>query len=220
MTERDVQALEAVLTETNDVQSQMRIVSTYLYALVTTDSRDDQAAANMVELQTRSAAIGPLDEAPRRVARSPRCRGVHHAQHRCRRARVRAPEGGRRRRVADDRGGGIARRRARTFGFPGLAAAARRRVVAADRRGHGRRRDRARADGDGARPRDPSRRGAPPGRVRRRARRVGDGGGTACGRAQRRQGRARACSTDGEVSSTISSRTCVRTTSTVRPSMR
>jgi pepF/M3 family oligoendopeptidase len=60
VTERDVRSLEAVLTETNDVQSQMRILSTYLYALVTTDSRDDQAAANMVELQTRSAAIGPL----------------------------------------------------------------------------------------------------------------------------------------------------------------
>ena len=57
VTDRDVQALEAVLTETNDVQSQMRIVSTYLYALVTTDSRDDQAAANMVELLSPIARI-------------------------------------------------------------------------------------------------------------------------------------------------------------------
>jgi oligoendopeptidase F len=56
----DVDALETVLAEVNDVQTQMRIVSTYLYALVTTDSRDEAAAANMVELQTRSAALGPL----------------------------------------------------------------------------------------------------------------------------------------------------------------
>ena len=60
VSDADVAAIEHVLSETNDVQTQMRIVSTYLYALVTTDSRDEQAAANMVELQTRSAALGPL----------------------------------------------------------------------------------------------------------------------------------------------------------------
>ena len=38
VTDADVDALEAVLAEVNDVQTQMRIVSTYLYALVTTDS--------------------------------------------------------------------------------------------------------------------------------------------------------------------------------------
>jgi pepF/M3 family oligoendopeptidase len=60
VTDADVRALEAVVRDLNDVQGQMRIVSTYLYALTTTDSRDDAAAANMVELQTRSAALGPL----------------------------------------------------------------------------------------------------------------------------------------------------------------
>jgi pepF/M3 family oligoendopeptidase len=56
----DVEALDAVITQTNDVQTQMRVVSSYLYALTTTDSRDEQAAATLVELQTRSAALGPL----------------------------------------------------------------------------------------------------------------------------------------------------------------
>ncbi|MGH8977422.1 MAG: M3 family oligoendopeptidase, partial [Acidimicrobiia bacterium] len=60
VTDADVAALDDVLRELNDVQARMRIVSTYLYALTTTDSRDDAAAANMVELQTRSAALGPL----------------------------------------------------------------------------------------------------------------------------------------------------------------
>jgi len=60
VTDADVAALEAALTSINAVQRQLRPVSTYLYALVTTDSRDDKAAANMVELQTRTAALGPL----------------------------------------------------------------------------------------------------------------------------------------------------------------
>ncbi len=60
VTDADVAALESALTSINSVQQQLRPVSTFLYALVTTDSRDDKAAANMVELQTRTAALGPL----------------------------------------------------------------------------------------------------------------------------------------------------------------
>jgi pepF/M3 family oligoendopeptidase len=59
-TDADVAALDAVLAATNDVQTEFRIVNAYLYALVTTDSRNDEAAARSVELQTRSAALGPL----------------------------------------------------------------------------------------------------------------------------------------------------------------
>jgi oligoendopeptidase F len=60
VTDADVETLETILADVNDVQAQLRILSTYLYALVTTDSRDDAAAASMVELQTRTAALGPL----------------------------------------------------------------------------------------------------------------------------------------------------------------
>ncbi len=60
MTDADVELLDGVLTEINDIQQQLRPVSTFLYGLTTTDSRDDKAAANMVELQTRTAALGPL----------------------------------------------------------------------------------------------------------------------------------------------------------------
>lgn len=60
VTDSDVGLLETVLTAANDVQRRLRPLSAFLYALVTTDSRDDKAAANMVELQTRTAALGPL----------------------------------------------------------------------------------------------------------------------------------------------------------------
>jgi pepF/M3 family oligoendopeptidase len=60
VTDADVAALDSVLGDINELQTQMRIVTTYLSALGTTDSRDDSAAAAMVELQTRSAALGPL----------------------------------------------------------------------------------------------------------------------------------------------------------------
>jgi oligoendopeptidase F len=36
------------------------MLSTYLYARITTDSRDDDAAARTVEMQTRTAPLGPL----------------------------------------------------------------------------------------------------------------------------------------------------------------
>src|SRR5579862_977144 len=58
--EADVAALEAILAATNELQGELRPVVTYLYALVTTDSRNDLAAARYVELQTRAAPLGPL----------------------------------------------------------------------------------------------------------------------------------------------------------------
>ena len=125
VTDADVDALEAVLAEVNDVQTQMRIVSTYLYALVTTDSRDDAAAANMVELQTRSAALGPL---MKRLGSWVAGLGVDElagAQRPRRRAPVRAAEVRGGRRLPDERSRGVARGRARAFGIAGVVAAAR-----------------------------------------------------------------------------------------------
>jgi pepF/M3 family oligoendopeptidase len=59
-TEADVAALDEVLHATNSVQAELRPVTAYLHGLVTTDSRDERAAALVVELQTRTAALGPL----------------------------------------------------------------------------------------------------------------------------------------------------------------
>src|SRR5713101_5805928 len=56
----DVAALEAVLNATNELQAELRPVSTYLYGLISTDSRNDLAAARHVELQTRAASLAPL----------------------------------------------------------------------------------------------------------------------------------------------------------------
>jgi oligoendopeptidase F len=56
----DVAALEAVLAATNELQSELRPIATYLYALVSTDSRNDLAASRHVELQTRAAPLAPL----------------------------------------------------------------------------------------------------------------------------------------------------------------
>jgi oligoendopeptidase F len=56
----DVGALEAVLDATNELQAELRPIATYLYALISTDSRDDLAAARHVELQTRAAPLAPL----------------------------------------------------------------------------------------------------------------------------------------------------------------
>jgi oligoendopeptidase F len=60
VTDADVTALEAVLAATNELQAELRPIVTYLYALVTTDSRNDLAASRHVELQTRAAPLGPL----------------------------------------------------------------------------------------------------------------------------------------------------------------
>lgn len=58
----DRRAIDEVLATTNGLQIRLRRLSAYLYALVTTDSRDDHAAALTVELQTRTAALGPLQK--------------------------------------------------------------------------------------------------------------------------------------------------------------
>lgn len=60
VTDADVQLLDTVIGASNDLQRRLRPVNAYLYGLVTTDSRDDAAAAHLVELQTRTAALGPL----------------------------------------------------------------------------------------------------------------------------------------------------------------
>jgi oligoendopeptidase F len=60
VTDADVDALESVLAATNELQAELRPVSTYLYALISTDSRNDLAASRHVELQTRGAPLAPL----------------------------------------------------------------------------------------------------------------------------------------------------------------
>jgi oligoendopeptidase F len=60
VTDADVAAVDAVLASTNHLQAELRPVATYLYALASTDSRDDEAAARHVELQTRAAQLAPL----------------------------------------------------------------------------------------------------------------------------------------------------------------
>src|SRR5262249_8762496 len=45
---------------TNECSTELQRIRAYLYALTTTDSRDDEAAAHLTELQTRTAPLGPL----------------------------------------------------------------------------------------------------------------------------------------------------------------
>ena len=59
-TSADITALEEILTATNAMHEELRPVNVYLHGLVTTDSRNERAAALAVELQTRTAALGPL----------------------------------------------------------------------------------------------------------------------------------------------------------------
>lgn len=60
VTPDDLRVLDDLLEATNDIHATMRPISAYLYALVTTDSHDDQAASLVVELQTRMAGLSPL----------------------------------------------------------------------------------------------------------------------------------------------------------------
>lgn len=60
VTDADRAVLVEVLDASNALQTVLRKVNTYLYAIVTTDSREERAAALVVELQTRTAALGPL----------------------------------------------------------------------------------------------------------------------------------------------------------------
>jgi pepF/M3 family oligoendopeptidase len=59
-TDADIAGLEAVIDQTNELHAEVRRISAYLYALTTTDSRDDRASALQVELQTRTAPLNPL----------------------------------------------------------------------------------------------------------------------------------------------------------------
>ncbi len=59
-TNADITALDEVLVATNAMHEELRPVNAYLHGLVTTDSRNERAAALAVELQTRTAALGPL----------------------------------------------------------------------------------------------------------------------------------------------------------------
>ena len=56
----DVAALESVLDATNELQTELRPIATYLYGLISTDSRDDLAASRHAELQSRAAPLAPL----------------------------------------------------------------------------------------------------------------------------------------------------------------
>jgi oligoendopeptidase F len=60
--ERDREHLVEVIAVTNDLHRRLRRVNTFLYGLITTDSRDEHAAALTVELQSRTAALGPLSK--------------------------------------------------------------------------------------------------------------------------------------------------------------
>ena len=60
ITDDDLAGLETALNESNELADELRTLSTYLYARITTDSRDDDAAARTVEMQTRTAPLGPL----------------------------------------------------------------------------------------------------------------------------------------------------------------
>jgi pepF/M3 family oligoendopeptidase len=53
-------AVEAVLAATNELQDDVRLVSAYLYAHITTDARDDRAAALHSELQPALARLRTL----------------------------------------------------------------------------------------------------------------------------------------------------------------
>ncbi len=59
-TNADITALDEILAATNAMHKELRPVNAYLHGLVTTDSRNERAAALAVELQTRTAALGPL----------------------------------------------------------------------------------------------------------------------------------------------------------------
>jgi oligoendopeptidase F len=62
VTADDVAALDSVVDATNRVSDDLRVISAFLHALITTDSRNDEAAARYVELQTRTAPLGPLSK--------------------------------------------------------------------------------------------------------------------------------------------------------------
>src|SRR5581483_11669937 len=55
-----VRAFEEVIMETNALHDHLRLVNAYLYAFVTTDARDDTAAALQSQLQAQTAPLRTL----------------------------------------------------------------------------------------------------------------------------------------------------------------
>ena len=187
----DVTALESVLEATNELQSELRPIATYLYALVSTDSRNDVAASRHVELQTRAAPLAPLGkrlgawlaslDVDTLIARSPAAAEHEFALRKAaENAELQMSEHEESLAGELAPSGSLAWQRLHGEISSQL-------TVVLDLDG----KQEQRADGAGARPRDASGCGAPARRVRRRARRVVDGCRPARGRAQRRQGRAR-----------------------------
>ena len=56
----DLEAVDPVLEATNEVLEQLRLVNAYVHAFVTTDARDDDAAALASELRALAAPLAPL----------------------------------------------------------------------------------------------------------------------------------------------------------------
>src|SRR5687767_9178671 len=50
-------AFEQVVDETNELQDHLRLVNAYLYGFVTTDARNDHAAALQSQLQAQAAPL-------------------------------------------------------------------------------------------------------------------------------------------------------------------
>ena len=58
--EETITAFEEVISETNELQDHLRLVNAYLYGFITTDARDDQAAALNSQLQAQVAPLRTL----------------------------------------------------------------------------------------------------------------------------------------------------------------
>jgi pepF/M3 family oligoendopeptidase len=56
----DLGAVDEVLAATNDVLDDLRLVSSYVHAFVSTDARDDHAQSLAAELRAMAAPLGPL----------------------------------------------------------------------------------------------------------------------------------------------------------------
>jgi pepF/M3 family oligoendopeptidase len=56
----DLDAVEDVLTATNDLMDELRLVTAYVHAFVSTDARDDRAQAVASELRSVTAPLSPL----------------------------------------------------------------------------------------------------------------------------------------------------------------
>ena len=191
VTDADVAALDAVLPAVNELLERMRLVGAYLYAHISTDARDDDAA-RLQSAPGRQAPSGHADASgsrpgwPRSAWTSWSTRSTAGG-----RPRLRPAPGRTGRRPPDVRGGGGPGGRAGAHRRSGLGQAARRPHVPPHRRRAvpGRGRARRPADERGPGPGDRPRRRRAPGRLRRRAGGVGHRRGAAGHRAQRVQGR-------------------------------